>query len=1130
MTVAPPDAARTTGLRVHRPATAEALVATLRRCWSAPHADLFDFDLAVVPGPGFQRWLSQQWAVDDGICAGIAFTSMGGLRRRLDAEDPWRPDRLVWPLQRLALASDDPALDDLQRHLAASREAYSACLRIARQFAGYATHRPAMLTRWENGEDTDPAGRPLAENTWQAHLWRSLAAELGETPGERRTRLVTALRAAPAASVPPRVAIVAPELLDKPTLDLLDALARHHQVDLLALTPSPRRQVTVPGPRSRRDFHRPIGHPLNDALAVVADERALLLPSPDGAHSAAPGGGMGGVSTSDARAARGSDAIPDDEKRLNPGHPREGGDLPASSLEIRNRVRDDRNRETLLGWLRTDLAADRLPPQPRRLAAEDRSIQLHLSHGLHRQVEVLREVLAQELTSDPSLEPREIVVVTPEVDEVAPLITAAFMLPGREGDHPGHSFRVRLADRSVAETNPLVGLLLQLLQLPDGRFEASTVLDLCAQPAVAARFGFTDDRHDRLAELVERAGIRWGLSAAQRGGFGLGQYPQNTWLAGVQRMLLGVALDETDLVFAKTVLPLDDIGSSDVDLVGGLSELIGRLSRLLAGFASPAPIAEWSVRCRAAVDSLVSLPPDQQWQLADLWAGLAQVAGRGDEGLLERHGALRVFEAEFGDRPARGSFGTGSLLVCGPASLRQVPHRVTVLLGWDAERYPRSGARHGDDLLGLEPAVGDPSAGLLDRQLLLDAIHATRERLIVIARSRSDASNEEVPLAAPLQELLDALDDTAEGARVAITVSHPLQPFDPSYFDPGRPELASVDQLAFRSAQAMSEAQRDRSESRHPHDRYQLGVLPPADLSASIALDDLTSFFGHPVRHLLKYRAGFTLAETQKFSDSLPLELDSLARWKIGDRVLRQLRSGAAPETVAQAEWLRGEVPPAQLGRHELDQVFSQARATLRRVPAGPVPAAARDVSLTIDVPGSGATVLHGRVVASGDEVLQVEFSSLQPKHRIDAWLRLLALAAAEGDRPQAIVVGKNRSVAISAPPPDQARSLLGRYLALYRLGLTRPLPAPPRPSERLASLRRRGYDAQAPEEIAGAVKKLWEWDSDRHWDAFFEFPALLAIPAAAVALPGPDTGEASLFGALAQLIWEPLLEWEVAR
>ena len=65
--MASPVTSLATGLSVHRPASAEALAAVLRECWSGPRADLFDFDLAVVPGPGFQRWLSQQWATADGM-------------------------------------------------------------------------------------------------------------------------------------------------------------------------------------------------------------------------------------------------------------------------------------------------------------------------------------------------------------------------------------------------------------------------------------------------------------------------------------------------------------------------------------------------------------------------------------------------------------------------------------------------------------------------------------------------------------------------------------------------------------------------------------------------------------------------------------------------------------------------------------------------------------------------------------------------------------------------------------------------------------------------------------------------------------------------------------------------------
>ena len=55
-------------------------------------------------------------------------------------------------------------------------------------------------------------------------------------------------------------------------------------------------------------------------------------------------------------------------------------------------------------------------------------MQVHACHGPARQVEVLREVLVGLLQDDPTLEPRDIVVMCPDVETYAPLITAGFGL------------------------------------------------------------------------------------------------------------------------------------------------------------------------------------------------------------------------------------------------------------------------------------------------------------------------------------------------------------------------------------------------------------------------------------------------------------------------------------------------------------------------------------------------------------------------------------------------------------------------------------------------------------------------------------------------------------------------------
>ena len=94
-------------------------------------------------------------------------------------------------------------------------------------------------------------------------------------------------------------------------------------------------------------------------------------------------------------------------------------------------------------------------------AGADDSVQVHACHGSARQVDVLREVLVGLLEDDPTLEPRDILVMCPDIETYAPLISAAFGLADVAGEgvgHPAHQLRVRLADRSLGATNPLLGV------------------------------------------------------------------------------------------------------------------------------------------------------------------------------------------------------------------------------------------------------------------------------------------------------------------------------------------------------------------------------------------------------------------------------------------------------------------------------------------------------------------------------------------------------------------------------------------------------------------------------------------------------------------------------------------------
>ena len=232
----------------------------------------------------------------------------------------------------------------------------------------------------------------------------------------------------------------------------------------------------------------------------------------------------------------------------------------------------------------------------------DRSVQVHACHGRTRQVEVLREVVVGLLADDPTLEPRDVLVMCPDVETFAPIIAATFAIGAEDGAaHPAAKLRVRLADRALRQTNALLAVLSQLLELGTARLTASQVLDLAGSPAVRQRFGFDDDQLERLRDWTVGAGVRWGLDAEHRARWQLGDVEQGSWRTGLDRLLLGAAMEGALDSWGGTV-PLDDVDSSDIDLAGRLAELLDRLAAAQAADGGPAHRAGLDGRPRGRRD------------------------------------------------------------------------------------------------------------------------------------------------------------------------------------------------------------------------------------------------------------------------------------------------------------------------------------------------------------------------------------------------------------------------------------------------------------------------------------------------------------------------------------------------
>ena len=831
--------------------------------------------------------------------------------------------------------------------------------------------------------------------------------------------------------------------------------------------------------------------------------------------------------------------------------------------------------DTLLGRIQQHVREDRaapgapLPDAPDlrpSLAADDRSIEVHSCHGRARQVEVIRDAVLHALADDPTLEPRDLIVMCPDVETFAPLIQATFgagdTSPAGDRDGPAVGatidLRVRLADRSLRQTNPVLGVVSQLLELAEQRLTASQLLDLADRGPVRRRFRLDDDDVTRLAAWVSQAGIRWGLDAPHRAPYKLQTLDNGTWRAGLDRLLLGVTMTEDGQRLFADVLPLDDVDSRSIELAGRFAELVARVGQAVTSLSEPRSLPDWAQALAEAADALTATDARDRWQRAELQRVLDDLVSElGETAPPELAPAeVRAFLARrLEGRPTRANFRTGHLTVCTLQPMRSVPHRVVCLLGLDDGTFPRKAPRDGDDLMVGDPHLGERDPRSEDRQLLLDALLAATERLIVTYSGNDERTNATRPAAVPVGELLDAVDATVrfqEGpARERVVVRHPLQPFDRRNFVADGISGAhqwSFDTAALDGARALAGP---RTDSRP----FLAAPLPPRP-GPMVELADLVRFVEHPVRAFMRQRLGISLFSAEdEIADELSVELDGLQRWRVGQRLLAARLGGVDERTAILAEIARGTLPPGVLGKPVIDVVSpivagivdsARTLAPANGVGGDGVRADPIDVRVTLD----GGRLLGGTVTGvSGDLLLATTYSRVAAKHRIAAWVRLIALTASAPDRPfAAATVGRGqgrddvRTARIEPLGEDAgarasaARSELAVLMDLYDRGMREPLPIFCDTSAAYAQAARQGQDP-----FAAAVKQ-WETEynfdrEDREAEHQMAFGGVLTLREVLDIAPAEDEvgggwteSEESRFGRLARRLWEGLLAREQVR
>ena len=1033
-------------------------------------------EVILLQSNGMKHWLELALAQDGalGICAAtrmeLPSSYLWQMYRAVLGADavpehmPFDKSALLWRLVRLlpALCSANPVYAPLQRYLSGdnpARKLYQLAEQLADVLDAYQSYRADWLADWADGLDQlrGPLGAPQPlppEHTWQAQLWRDIRADVGPKLMEAsrasvHERFLAALAQWVSSGnsglrppgVPRRLMVFGISSLPMQAVQALAALGQVCQVMLLVQNPC-------------QYFW---GDVVEGHAALRAQVRRRQLGKPQRAESTA----LPASTTQPLLASwgkQGRDYL----------HLLDGFDEPESYRAHWSRVDvflDPADRETppsQLAQLQSAIFNLTPPPAEPMAQPDDGSLLFVTSHSAQRELEVLHDQLLAWLEADPALQPREVMVMVPDMAAFAPHIHAVFgrFTPGQPRYIP-----YSVAD-STPRLSPLVQALEQLLNLPTSRLSLADWLGLFEVAAVRARFGLDEAAVRQVQQWLAAAGVRWGLDADHRLAWGLPAgaqgLAQNTWAFGLRRLLLGYALgssgalpeqDAANGAIWCDTLAQPALSGLDAPLAAGLLDWLDAIEQTLPTLQVEHTPAQWGELLQALVERFFAPADDADERaierlltpLAD-WQQACEDAALDTPLPLEvvrEHWLANITEAGLQQRFFGGGVQFGTLM-----PMRAIPFKVIGLLGMNDGAYPRVQAARDFDLMASSWRAGDRSRREDDRYLFLEALLSARHRLYISWQGHSAADNSSRPPSVLVAQLLDVVNASWSPERVPQ--AQPLQPFSEVYFEQGS---------GFETFDADWEKIRPLAKINRRLVAMNNEVTEAATVSAApsaLTLVDLQRLLRQPVEVFFRQRLQVEFDELDELEqDDEPFALNHLQQYQAGAALLQADGSAVALRSLYAA----GQLPLAGFGACVANELMDKAQTVLMSratwLQAYPVVLDAVPIELNLSAGLTLTGTLSGLwAQGQGDDapclqlaertgaVLQGRGANLAARHHVlvGLWLRHL-VACASGLHITSVQLGVDGQVVFRPLASDAALVTLGDLGQAYAEAWAQPLP-----------------------------------------------------------------------------------------
>ena len=1021
------------GLNIFTSNKLEILVEQLAQMLKTPVSSTLAAEIIVVQSTGMQRWLSLELAKHNGICANVEFPFPNSFLEEIAKQvmpafpepSPFDPDVLMFKIMKML--PDCTQLTGFERLKAylAKDATHLKRLQLSNKLADiydqYQVFRPEMIFRWEHGEQGTKEEHP--EDKWQAQLWRQLVkGQENRHRASLQRDLIKKLKTDPSqfTNLPQRIFIFGISYLPLFHMEAFVALSQLVEMNLFLLNPCREYWSDIVSEKQMQRVRRNYPPSADTAAELHLEEGNRLLAS------------MGTHGKDFFTVVSGFDFQTHADYQ-DPGCTHLLACIQSDILNLRDRKA---TAEHVKDQSKHTAASE--TPASFRLDDSDTSIQIHCCHSPMREIEVLHDNLLAMFDENPHLMPKDIVVMTPDIEVYAPFIQAVFEAQTDERLR----IPVSIADQSARSQSRLIDGFFSVLDLKGSRVSAVRVMRLLESPGVKEKFKLDISDIEVVERWIRDTRIRWGIDDASRQKLGLPAVSENTWQAGIQRLLLGYAMPGKNQRMFEGILPYDNVEGNEIHSFGKFLDFIDCVFRYVDELNRPKQLKQWGIVLKHLLDDFFLPDEETEREIQSLRNILDDLGHRQTE--IEFHEQLEFETIRFylGQRLDKLSFGsgfmTGGVTFCAMLPMRSIPFKVVCLIGMNSDRFPRDFQPLTFDLIAKHPQPSDRSRRNDDKYLFLESIISAREKIYISYVGQNIQDNSRIPPSVLVSELLDTIEKGFDlpGRKILkqVVTFHRLQAFSPQYF--------KNDAKLF----CYSEENRDAATCLNKREKPTAlitDILPltPVEKEAlhQLDLETLCRFFNNPARFLLQQRLGIYLDKTTALTDKREdFELKSLDKYLVEQNMVHSRLKGRDLDDYRPLQLAMGQLPHARVGAFYYNEMSIDVDHFVSKIEPFTDCKIADPIETQIEINDFRLQVRLPEIYKRG--LIQVRYAKQRAQDILRSWIYHLAFCevSPQKRRPAGVLIFKN--TAWQFHPVDLQRQFLADLLDVFKQGLEKPL------------------------------------------------------------------------------------------